>query len=57
MMAFLAPSHFPVPVRRNWYDEHGPKKRVKARRGSIRSIENKLGFALMEVRRSSMYLI
>ena len=46
-MAFLAPFHFPGPVRRNWYGVHGPKKMVKARRGSVRSRENRLGFASM----------
>lgn len=46
-MTFLAPSHFPGPVSRNWYDVHGPKKTVKARRGSVRSMENRLGFALV----------
>lgn len=46
-MAFLAPSHFPGPVKRNWYGVDGPKKMVKPRRGSVRSIENRLGFALM----------
>lgn len=46
-MAFLAPSHFPGPVKRNWYGVHGPKKTVKARRGSVRSIENRLGFAFI----------
>lgn len=45
MIAFLAPSHFPGPVRRNWYGVHGPKKMVKARCGSVRSRENMLGFA------------
>lgn len=56
-MASLAPSHLPGPVKRNWYGVHGPKKMVKARRGSVRSMENRLGFALIEVRRSSMYVI
>lgn len=56
-MAFLAPFHFPGPVRRNWYGVHGPKKMVKARRGSVRSRENRLGFALILVRSSSMYVI
>lgn len=45
MIAFLAPSHFPEPVKWNWYGVHGLKKMVKARRGSVRSRENRLGFA------------
>lgn len=56
-MASLAPSHLPGPVKRNWYGVNGPKKMVKARRGSVSSMENRLGFALIEVRRSSMYVI
>lgn len=56
-MAFLAPFHFPGPVKRNWYGVHGPKKMAKARRGSVRSIENRLGLALISVRSSSMYVI
>lgn len=47
MMAFLAPSHFPGPVKRYWYGVHGPKNMVKARHGSVRRMENRLGFASM----------
>lgn len=57
MIAFRAPSHFPGPVKRNWYGVHGPKKMAKARRGSVRSRENRLGFALIAVRSSSTYVI
>lgn len=56
-MAFLAPFHFPGPVKRNWYGVHGPKKMANARRGSVRSIENRLGFALISIRSSSMYVM
>lgn len=46
-MVFLAPCHFPGPVRRNWYEEQGPKKMANARRGSVSSRERRLGFALI----------
>lgn len=54
-MAFLAPSHFPGPVRRYWQGEQGPKKIFIASMGSLRSRAGTLGLIPMKEPSSSQY--
>lgn len=46
-MVFLVFFYFFGLVKRNWYGVYGLKKTVKVRRGFVRSIENRLGFAFI----------